>query len=168
MAKNELSSIKELLQKHLIDEMDEIVTNHPFHAFCLMGIAIEVFGKLIKPGREITDVGTSEEDFKYAIDNLEAFEDYRELPFDLFSSLRCSLVHQMLPGKDIILSPSIDAPKQRKLGTPQMYARVKDAWAEVLESEEAKKKIYKKGGVIKDGDTGGTKSNIAIQIIKGK
>lgn len=168
MAKTDLTTTQEFIQKHIIEELPDVVERHPYFAFCLMGIVIEVFGKLITPGRSLGDTGTSEADFKYAIDNLEGFKDYRNIPLNLYVSLRCALVHRVIPGPDIELSPDGDEPTKREFGAKQMFERIKVAWAEVLLNAEAHSKLQKKGAVIAEGITGGTGTNLATLACKGK
>ena len=168
MEKCEIQSNKDFLQKHIIDDLNTIVENYPYHAFCIMGITIELFGKLISPTHDLNTKDTSEEDFNYAINNISAFADYKTLPLNLYTSLRCSLAHTMLPGKDIQLLPDGDKLSCRQFGAKQMYERIVKAWGEVIVNAEAIKKLNKKAAATSPKLTGGTESNAFKQVCKGK
>lgn len=166
MSKTDLTTINEFYQKHLIDELQDIVCNHPFHAFVIMGATIEIFGRLINPERSLSDHDKTHDDFDYAIKEIKAFEDYKATSLDIYSSLRCSLVHQMLPGGTICLTKNVDNPSKGQFGAEQMYDRIKNAWIEIAPKVDAHQKMNKKGAMVTPTTTAATPSHFSKQACK--
>jgi cytoskeletal protein RodZ len=96
-----------------IDEVSKLINDHPYISFMVMGVGIEFLGKSID--KNLTNWDTpnrSRKDFNDAIKNIPSLQKYQ--PFidthDIYSSLRCGLLHSAVPGHSITLSSKGEAP----------------------------------------------------------
>ena len=94
-------SIKDFINKYLINEIGEIKEKYPYHAFLLMTVGIEFLGRYLK-GYFWEQKGVSETAFNGAI--LELFPEGKYNKFDLFHNLRCGLAHSLLIQGNLTLS----------------------------------------------------------------
>jgi hypothetical protein len=103
---------RDFIKTVFIDEVNAIINNHPYIAFMVMGVGIEFLGKSID--KSLTNWDTahrSRKDFNDAIKNIPSLQKYE--PFidshDIYSSLRCGLLHSAVPGHSITLSSKTEA-----------------------------------------------------------
>jgi hypothetical protein len=75
--------------------------NH-FMAFAMMANSIEFLGKCLDPNKKEWDSPNVGNDFKKAIDELEAFKNYRSM--NLYNNLRNGFAHFLAPKFPITLS----------------------------------------------------------------
>ena len=98
---------KQFIKKVLIDEIGEIHKKYSYLSFAVMAIGIEFLGKSLNKYEDWNKTGKSEIDFKFAINNLNSFQNYRRLldePFKLYDSLRNGFAHSFVPKKGLSLS----------------------------------------------------------------
>lgn len=158
--KKDWTNKKDFIEE-VINSVERIAEKEPYIAINILCMIIELFGKLIS-NHEIDKVGTSQADFEFAINELEAFKKYRNVPFNFYKQVRCSLVHILLPNDSISFSPTQNNLNKSTIGCKELLADITSAWKEVQENENAKKLLKKKGAIIDSGFTGGTKSHMAI------
>src|SRR5680860_616349 len=105
--------VKEFIEVVLLTEIEQMTigdnryANHPYVGFSLVITSIEILGACLDD--EVwSKTGLSEIRFRLAIDELFP-ADYKKYnikggAYDLYSGLRCSLVHVLQPGSSISLS----------------------------------------------------------------
>ena len=129
------------MQQHiqsLIDDMEDIVNNHPYHAFALLAIVIEVLGKCFNKSDDWYERGNSGNDFCSAINLLYGLEKYRKYSEDkeynrLYDVLRNGMLHTFLPKESITLSPNESDLSNNIIGCKELYQDIKNAWKEINE-----------------------------------
>lgn len=94
-------SIKDFINKYLIDRIGKIKEDNPYFAFLLMAVGIEFLGRYLD-GCSWEQKGVSETAFNGAI--LELFPEGKYDKFDLFHNLRCGLAHSLLMQGNLTLS----------------------------------------------------------------
>jgi hypothetical protein len=104
--------VKEFIQGPLIQEIEDMTMKdgeptHPYLGFQLISSSIEFLGACLD-SYDWASSGLSEKRFRLAIDKLfsSKYKKYNKKSnkFDLYSNLRCSLVHASRPGNFIGLS----------------------------------------------------------------
>ena len=150
---------KEFIERYIIRDISDIVESRPYHAFFLLSTAIEVLGKCLNPDSWQTS-GKSEEDFSNAINQFESLKDYRcfncyktdkngnqvinkgrpVLTNELFSLLRCGLLHAALPKNGIFLTDQNEDLSRKLIGCREMYQRICNAWNEAKNNPSLIKK----------------------------
>lgn len=107
-------TLEGFIRKYLICEISSILKEHPFLAMSLMSIGVELLGKCLKYNSvdEIKNKGghKSKKNFNYAIENLNAFKEYKNLihskDIELYNNLRCGFAHTFMVKDEIILQAS--------------------------------------------------------------
>ena len=107
-------TLERFITKYLICEIRSILKEHPFLAMSLMSIGVEFLGKCLnyKSVDEIKNNGDhkSKENFNDAIENLNAFKEYKNLihskDIELYNNLRCGFAHTFMVKDEIILRDS--------------------------------------------------------------
>jgi len=105
---------KQFIETFFIAQVEQVISTIPYMAFIIMGIGIEFLGKCLH-SKDIMDDSRSRIRFEEAIVNLKSFSTYIPLigknnKFDLYSSLRCGLVHSAAPKYSITLSSKTEGP----------------------------------------------------------
>jgi hypothetical protein len=105
---------KEFIKQVFINEVADLVENHPYLAFMIMGIGIELLGKSISSEHSDWDVeGKSRSSFEKAVKTLSSLKKYEpyldKKGHDLYGSLRCGLAHSAKPKYGITLSSKNEA-----------------------------------------------------------
>lgn len=98
---------KEFIQSALIDEVGDMVQNHPYMSFIIMGIGIEFLGKCIDTSlNDWNKQRRSKRDFEDAIKNIPSLKKYQTYlsSHTLYGSFRCGLAHTVSPKVKITLS----------------------------------------------------------------
>lgn len=140
---------KEFIQQVLIEEIGEILKNHPFIAFSLMAIGIEFLGKCLNEFENWDKSGRSKDDFELAVKSLNSLESYRTLltTHKLWDSLRNGFTHSFVPKGTLTLSSKNQAPHFTKitettinLRCEDFYNDFKNACEEVIEMNNFKSK----------------------------
>ncbi len=126
--------------------MKPLVDRQPYFAFFIIASGIELLGKCINSKDDWHTKNGSREDFENAIDNLKAFANYRDYlkssDIDLYGSLRCGLLHAMMPKDKIILMQgneplSLDKYNRLKLCIGTLYQDFSNACTELLSDDRA-------------------------------
>lgn len=116
-------SVENYINEVLLQDINDVKQEKPYLAFLLIAAGIEFLGKCLSKSKDWHSNGTSQKDFETAICKLKAFQKYRKYtrglkrknaknhkmhlinpPISLYKSLRCGLLHAMLPGENIHLS----------------------------------------------------------------
>lgn len=101
---------KHFIQQVLINELTTVVKTSPWLGFICISSGIEFLGKCIDTNYPTNwnQSGQSRQNFKDAIEKLNAFNKYRPLlsrtNFDFYSEFRCGLVHACAPKDNVSLS----------------------------------------------------------------
>lgn len=160
--KNHLESLENSIRLLCLDEIEKISAEHPYLAICLLSIMIELYGKLIsEETNSLETKGRSECYFNYAIRNLSAFSKYREISFNFYKQVRCSLAHTLLPDEDVSFGPNEHNLSNKVIGCKELLEDVKSAWKEVLQDTNAQNKLKMEKTCIDNTLTGGTESYIS-------
>jgi len=95
---------QQFIEQTLIEDVGYLVKKGKHYiAFAIMAIGIEVLGKCLNSKNVWNDPsGSSRSDFKNAIDELDAFKDYKDK--NLYDNLRNGFAHFLAPKSSIILS----------------------------------------------------------------
>ena len=163
-------TLERFIKKYLVCEIHSILKEHPFLAMSLMSIGVEFLGKCLnyKSVDEIKNNGDhkSKENFNDAIENLNAFKEYKNLihskDIELYNNLRCGFAHTFMVKDEIILRDSKNDfnTKPITIGVGNFFDDFSEACMEVikLKSELMKEEFsYEEKGY-----TGTTKYNQSI------
>ena len=99
----------EFIDQVLIDEIGEIQNDHKYLSFGLISQGIEFLGSLTdKEELNMNRPGQSKIRFNSALINFFSNRDYHQFandgnPFNLYSNLRCGLLHVIMPKKNLLL-----------------------------------------------------------------
>jgi hypothetical protein len=117
MKQNEVT-VEEYIRNTLMKEIKEIGNTYPYLGFFLISSGIEFLGKCINPSSDWQQSGNSTDDFENAIDTFKSLNQYKRYTkrgdngiksaISLYSSLRCGLVHAMLPKDNLQLHKGSD------------------------------------------------------------
>lgn len=147
-----------------LGQLDDMVVSSPYLSFCIMSAMIELFGKMINPKSSLTTTSKSRSDFKYAIENLQAFSLYKGIKDVLYKSLRNSLVHGLYIKSDVQLSPTSANISQNQIGAQDLLESLKEAWKEVKQDDVAKTRISQYVYSVENSVTAVTQDNSYKQI----
>ena len=148
-------TVKEYIEQ-LPADIKPFVEHQPYFAFFIIASGIEFLGKCINDQKDWQTEKMSRTDFQNAINQLDSFVNYRNYlqgmntdQIDLYSSLRCGLLHAMLPKSNILLMRGNEPLKQdsnRKLllSIETFYNDFCDACSEILSSKHESKWAGKK------------------------
>lgn len=106
-------TVEEYIQNTLMKEIKEIGDSYPYLGFFLIASGIEFLGKCLNPSSDWQESGKSLVDFEEAIMKFKSLNKYKRYTkkgdngitsaISLYSSLRCGLVHAMLPKDNLQL-----------------------------------------------------------------
>ena len=122
------------VQQHyqgVIDDMQDIVEQHPYHAFALLSICIEVIGKSINNDKDWQHFEPKGKDFNEALNLCPTLQKYQNVK-DLYSILRCGMNHAFLPKEGIKLAPDNNDLANNIIGCKELYDDIKDAWNGII------------------------------------
>lgn len=139
---------KDFIKKELIDGIGAIVKDHPYIACIVMSCGIEFLGKCMDTNSP-WDNNNPNKYFSDAIDAL--FPDSYKTTFqrkDLYSSLRCCLIHRFSPKENIALSNggqhlqeiSINGVNRIVINCAQLYEDFKKACNTVIKDSKYNQK----------------------------
>ncbi len=112
---------KEFIEKCLKADIGEIIDNKKYyHAFALMCIGIEFLGKCLN-SHDIQIKGRSSEDFNNALDTYPSLIKYKGIN-DLYSVLRCGLLHSFLPKDGVKLTDQDNDFSTNTIGCTSLYS----------------------------------------------
>lgn len=130
------------IRTFFIDELEDIVNRHPYLAFMIMSTGIEFLGKCLKTNQpDWHDTGRPSETFKKAIQEIPSLQKYEQLlqEFNLYSGLRCGLLHSAQPEPGITLSSKDEMAHLERhvfLGQNCINLRCEDFYADFKEACE--------------------------------
>lgn len=133
---------KEFIKQVFIKEVGELIDDHPYISFMVMGAGLEFLGKAIDSNLADWETGKSRKTFDHAVKTLNALSTYRpylaKTSSDLYGSLRCGLLHGAKPKKKITLSSKNEkghlttGQNNLNLRCEEFYAHFKAACEEVI------------------------------------
>lgn len=148
-------------QQHIqdvLDEMQLIVEERPYHAFALLAILIEVLGKCLT--NEDWQEGASKTTFNMALTEYDSLKKYSKVD-NLYNLLRCGMNHAFLPKEGIQLDAGDNDFTNNKIGCKELYHDIIVAWNSIIEGET---KIQKDLSAIVTNIDGPT-TGVTIDII---
>ena len=145
-SKNSMT-LKEFGDK-FINDVNPIVDTNPYLAFFIMSAALEFISrcKACLPNFHKKD-GSSDRYVK-AINNIKALKPYRifnrqtiyktkngkykkKNTNDLYSVIRCGLLHAGMPNEGLTLSSELNELENKVVGCKSLYADIRNAWQEL-------------------------------------
>lgn len=141
----------------VLNDMEGIVFQHPYHAFVLLAIMIEVLGKCLSSALW-QQKGQSHKDFNRAINKYASLKKYDTVP-NMYYSLRCGLAHVLLIKNGIILAPERNDLSQNIIGCKDLYRDLCQAWNDIITGViKTAKNLDEEILPIHDGVSGTTKT----------
>ena len=156
------------MQEHLqsvIDELKDIVENHPFHAFALLAIVIEVLGKSINSHTDWQHFERNGLDFNNALNKYQSLKKYSTLSVSLYDTLRCGMAHAFLPKKGIKLVPDKNDFSNDTIGCKELYEDIVIAWSDLKKGVITPDKDMSKNVIEIIGPTTGVTNPDKSQIV---
>lgn len=121
------------MQDHLqsvIDELKDIVENHPYHAFALLAIVVELLGKCLNSNPDWQHFEPKGVDFNKALTDYKSLKKYMALN-NLYNTLRCGMAHAFLPKEGIQLAPDRNDLSNNTIGCKELYEDIIAAFNEI-------------------------------------
>jgi len=156
------------MQEHLqsvIDELKDIVENHPFHAFALLAIVIEVLGKSINSHTDWQHFERNGFDFNNALTKYQSLKKYSTLKVSLYDTLRCGMAHAFLPKEGIKLVPDKNDFSNDTIGCKELYEDIVIAWSDLKKGVITPDKDMSKNVIKIIGPTTGVTNTDKSQIV---
>lgn len=129
------------LYESIVNAIEKIIGEQPYPAFLLMSALVEFMGKCKAKRADFDESGHSKEDFTSII-KLNAFNDYKILgekyTDDLYSVLRCGLIHSMAPKEGIKLTKNKNDLSKKIIGAVDFFNSIKKGWEELMEEKDFK------------------------------
>ena len=122
------------VQQHIqsvIDNMDIIVRERPYHAFPLLAIIIELLGKCLNENQDWQHFEHGGGDFKKALE-CDSLKKYINLDFSLYDVLRCGMAHAFMPKERIKLTPDNNDLANNIIGCKELYEDIITAWNSIV------------------------------------
>lgn len=119
-------------QQHIqevLDGMQLIVEQRPYHAFALLAILIEVLGKCLTD--EDWQEGYSRSTFNNALTEFPSLQKYSKVN-NLYNLLRCGMNHAFLPKEGIQLDAGYNDFTNNKIGCKELYHDIIVAWDSII------------------------------------
>lgn len=138
----------------ILNGMDDIVNNHPYHAFTLLSIMIEVLGKCLSPG-DWQQGGNSKEDFNKALKEYPSLRKYQNVS-DLYSDLRCGMAHALLLKSGVVLVPDENDLFNCIIGCKDLYLDICQAWEDLKSGQVTSQKDLDADVMPVNGEASGT------------
>ena len=138
-------NIRKLGDSLFSTELEELVNNQPYMAFVNLSAILEFIARC-KYYKLFDEVSGKIGDMCYdAINNIKALEKYKELNYPngekkeanhLYKSIRCGMLHSLLPKKEIKLNDDNNDLNNMVVGAKELYHDLKEAWEEVKKESE--------------------------------
>ena len=153
------------MQDHLqsvIDELKDIVEKHPFHAFALLAIVVELLGKCLNGNPDWQHFEPNGVDFNKALTDYKSLNKYKALK-NPYNTLRCGMAHALLPKEGILLVPEKNDFNNNTIGCKELYEDIIAAFNEIKDGSISPNKDMSKSVLqINDVESGATPSNIIV------
>ena len=137
----------------ILNRMEDIVNNHPYHAFALLAIMIEVLGKCLS-SKDWQQGGESKNDFNKALKKLLPLQKYQVIP-DLYSALRCGMAHALLVKPGVLLVPDKNDLFNCAIGGKDLYKDICLAWEDLKSGQVTSQKDLDAEIMPVNGETSG-------------
>jgi len=154
----------QFIQEVLIEPIKDIIEKHPFHAFFLLCPIVEILGKCLNKDSDWHFPNHSKKDFNNALKTLTPLKKYSLLSADLYSIVRCGLLHAGIPKEGIKLCPNNNDLSNNTIGCKELYYDIKCAWEEIKNNDLAKKEMKTELFEVYDSISGGTQTSIHTQL----
>lgn len=147
--------------QNIINELEDIVNNHPYFAFALLAIIIEVFGKCYDSNLDWQHRDSARNAFKLGIDKCSSLTKYKAIGSDvIYTTLRCGLLHAFLPKDGILLAEDKNDLKNNIIGCKSLYQDIIKAWEQLKTDPNIQNKLTNQVIEIRNTITGTTKTFI--------
>ena len=130
----------DFIKSVFIDELELMISQHPYISFMVMGIGIEFLGKCISIEQNWNESGNSKSDFEAAVKEIPSLKRYTPYltSHKLYSSFRCGMAHAASPKHQITLSSKkemehlVEHNDRLNLKVEDFYSDFKDACEYVI------------------------------------
>lgn len=132
-------TIKELGDSFFCEKVEKVIDDIPYLSFVVLSVILEFIAKCRLSNFETDTRGKTKNNYNDAINKIEALKKYRYLSdckCDLYTSLRCPMVHSCTPKDDIILSPDKNDLENKTIGAKELYGDLRLAWKEILDDKK--------------------------------
>ena len=160
-------NLKEIGDSFFCDKLKEFVDKSPYLSFVLLSAIFEFMGNCNRKGQGSKD--NSKDIFNDLINNVDALKEYRVFKDNnkdynyLYKYLRCGMLHEMIPKKEIVLCPDRNNLSQNIIGAKNLYEDMEKAWDELKSSPEVSKYIENTDALtVFDEFSGSTASSMAV------
>lgn len=172
-------NLKEIGDSFFCNHLEEIVDRSPYLSFVLLSAILEFLGTCNRIGKGSKD--DTRTIFYDLINNIVAFEDYKQLNYQvkledkksgtekvidnnyLYKYLRCGMLHEMIPQKEIVLCPDRNNLSQKVIGAKNLFEDMQKAWVELKSLPEVSKYIESTDALtVFDEFSGSTTSSVAV------
>ena len=133
---------------NFINDIEPIVETNPYLAFFIMSAALEFISRCKACLPDFHKKDGSSDRYVNAINNIKALKPYRifnkkvryrakngkykkKNTNDLYSVIRCGLLHAGMPNEGLTLSSDLNELGKRIVGCKSLYADIKNAWQEI-------------------------------------
>lgn len=142
-------TIKELGDSFFCEKVEKVIDDIPYLSFLILSVILEFIAKCrVSKLYEKTD-GETRKYCKDAIKNIEALKKYDNMSdIDLYTNLRCSMIHSFKPQDNILLSPEKNNLIEKRIGAKELYKDLKSAWSEILKNEKIKSYVTETESII--------------------
>ena len=136
---------KRFIEKVYVLELGNMIKEHSYLSFIIMGLGIEFLGKCIdKELKTWNTKGRSKSDFENAIKKIPSLQKYKHYlkKYSLYSSFRCGMAHASAPGYSITLSSKSErhhlheADHRLNLKVEDFYNDFKDACLHIINDDD--------------------------------
>ena len=170
-------NLKEIGDSFFCNQLKEFVESNPYFAFVLLSAILEYMGNCNRMGQGSKD--ETRTIFYDLINNVESLRDYRLLNYQtkksgtekvidnnyLYKYLRCGMLHEVIPKKEIVLCPDRNNLSQKVIGAKNLYEDMEKAWDELKSSPEVSKYMESTDALtVFDEFSGSTSSSISAII----
>lgn len=138
----------------ILNGMEDIVNNHPYHAFVLNAIFIEVLGKCLS-SKDWQQGGDSTTDFTNALKEYPSLQKYQSVS-DSYSILRCGMAHALLLKPGVVLVPDENDLFNGIIGCKDLYQDICQAWEDLKSGQVTSQKDLDADVMPVTGEASGT------------
>lgn len=138
-------NVRELGDSLFSNELKELVNNQPYMAFVNLSAILEFIARC-KYDKLFDEKSGEIGDWCYnAINQIKALEKYKELNYPngerkevnhLYKSIRCGMLHDLLPKKGIKLNDDANDLDNMVVGAKELYHDLNEAWDEIKKESD--------------------------------
>lgn len=160
-------NLKEIGDSFFCDQLKEFVDKSPYMSFVLLSAILEFMGTCYRKGKGSKE--DTKDIFSDLINNVGALKEYRAFKDNnkdynyLYKYLRCGMLHEMIPKKEIELCSNRNNLSKHIIGAKELYEDMQKAWNELKFSPDVSKYIESTDALtVFDEYSGSTTSSVAV------